>query len=54
VPIFLNLLTFFLLIATVDKAFRDYGLVNDILDAVGMYEKVGPSEDKILKVIYVR
>jgi carbonic anhydrase len=40
--------------ATADKAFRDYGLVNEILDAIDIYEKVGPSEDNILKVIYVR
>ncbi|KAJ5521458.1 Zinc finger C2H2, partial [Penicillium freii] len=42
IPIFLNLLIFFLLIATIDKAFRDYGSIT------------GPSEDKILKVIYIR
>ncbi|KAJ6182817.1 hypothetical protein N7485_001459 [Penicillium canescens] len=54
VPIFLNLLTFFLPMATVDNAFTDYGSVSEILDTVEMYEQVGPSEDKILKVIYVR
>lgn len=54
IPIFLNLLTFFLPMATVDKAFRDYGLVSEILDAVYMHEKSGPSENKILEVIYVR
>lgn len=54
VPIFLNLLTFFLLIATADKAFRDYGLVSEILDTIEIYKKVGPSEDKILEVIYIR
>ncbi|KAJ5185809.1 hypothetical protein N7491_006319 [Penicillium cf. griseofulvum] len=54
VPIFLNLLTFFLPIATADKAFRDYGSVYEILNAVEMYKKAGPSEDKILEVIYIR
>jgi carbonic anhydrase len=53
-PIFLNLLIFFLPIATADKAFRDYGLVNEILDTIDIYKKVGPSEDNILKVIYIR
>jgi hypothetical protein len=38
VPIFLNLLTFFLLMATADKAFTDYGLVSEILDTVEMYK----------------
>ncbi|KAJ6001624.1 zinc finger protein [Penicillium canescens] len=54
VPIFLNLLTFFLPMATADNAFTDYGSVSEILDAVEMYEQVGPSEDKILEVIHVR
>lgn len=53
-PIFLNLLTFFLLIATADKAFRDYGLVSEILDTIEIHKKVGPSEDKILEVIHIR
>jgi carbonic anhydrase len=54
VPTFLNLLTFFLPMATADKAFRDYGSVSEILDAVDRYEQAGPSEDKILEVIHVR
>lgn len=54
VPIFLNLLTFFLPMATADKAFRDYGSVSEILDAVDKHEQAGPSEDKILEVIHVR
>ncbi|KAJ5491931.1 Zinc finger C2H2 [Penicillium expansum] len=53
-PIFLNFLTFFLPMAVADKAFRDYGSVREILDAVDLYEKVGHSEDKILEVICVR
>lgn len=53
-PIFLNFLTFFLPMAVADKAFRDYGSVREILDAVDLYEKVGYSEDKILEVICVR
>ncbi|KAJ6099703.1 hypothetical protein N7467_001238 [Penicillium canescens] len=53
-PIFLNLLIFFLLIATVDKAFIDYGLVSEILDTIEIYKQAGPLEDKILKVIYIR
>ncbi|KAJ5202331.1 Zinc finger C2H2 [Penicillium cf. viridicatum] len=53
-PIFLNFLTFFLPIAAVDTAFRDYGSVSEILDTVDTHKKVGHSEDKILKVIYVR
>ncbi|KAJ5193196.1 Zinc finger C2H2 [Penicillium cf. viridicatum] len=54
VPIFLNFLTFFLPIAAADTAFRDYGSVSEILDAVDTYKKVGHSEDKILEVIYIR
>ncbi|KAJ5207894.1 hypothetical protein N7449_002273 [Penicillium cf. viridicatum] len=48
-PIFLNLLTLFLPMATSEKAFRDYASVGEILDAVDMHEQVGPSEDKILE-----
>ncbi|KAJ5772119.1 Zinc finger C2H2 [Penicillium odoratum] len=54
VPIFLNVLTFFLPMASADKAFRNYSSVSEILDAVEMYERVGPLEDKILEVIHVR
>ncbi|KAJ5531291.1 Zinc finger C2H2, partial [Penicillium freii] len=54
IPIFLNFLTFFLPIAIADKAFRDYGSVREILDTIDLYKKVGHSEDKILKIIYIR
>ena len=40
--------------ATADKAFTDYSSVSEILDAIEMHKKVGPSEDKILEVIHVR
>ncbi|KAJ5922757.1 Zinc finger C2H2 [Penicillium verrucosum] len=54
IPIFLNFLIFFLLIAAIDIAFRDYSLVNKILDTIDTYKKVGYLEDKILKIIYIR
>ncbi|KAJ6094248.1 hypothetical protein N7467_003093 [Penicillium canescens] len=53
VPIFLNLLMFFLLIATVDNAFTDYGLVSEILDTVEMY-KGADSFGKALKWLYAK
>ncbi|KAJ5533899.1 Zinc finger C2H2, partial [Penicillium freii] len=51
IPIFLNFLIFFLLIATIDKAFRDYSSISEILDTINIYKKVGYLKDKILKII---
>jgi carbonic anhydrase len=52
VCLFLNFLTFFLLMASADKAFRDYSLVGEILDQANAYAKAIPSENKVLEVIY--
>ena len=53
-PLFLNLLTFFLLMAMLDKAFKRYYSVIEILSAIKKYQKLSPSENKILKVIQIR
>lgn len=54
VPIFLNFLTFFLPMATADKAFKNFNSVGSILDAVERHKKLGPSENKVLEVIQFR
>ncbi|KAJ5725991.1 Zinc finger C2H2, partial [Penicillium malachiteum] len=54
VPIFLNLLIFFLPMATADQAFGKYRSVMEILDAVEKKGKAGHSRSKILKVIHIR
>lgn len=51
VPLFFNLLTFFLLLASADHAFRDYSSIDDLLDAAEAYE-VNSSVNKIFEVIY--
>jgi carbonic anhydrase len=52
VSLFLNLLTFFLPMASADNAFRDYSSVGEILDQADAYAKAIPSENKILEVIH--
>ncbi|KAJ5741093.1 Zinc finger C2H2 [Penicillium malachiteum] len=54
VPIFLNLLTFFLPMATADQAFENYGSVIEILGAVERHGNVSHSGSRILEVIRVR
>ncbi|GLI74859.1 hypothetical protein PoHVEF18_003107 [Penicillium ochrochloron] len=52
VSLFLNFLTFFLPMASADKAFRDYSSVGEILDQANAYAKAIPSENKVLEVIH--
>ncbi|KAJ6024796.1 zinc finger protein [Penicillium herquei] len=54
VSIFLNLLTFFLPMATADQAFQKYSSVIEILNAVEEHGKADHSGSKILEVIDVR
>jgi carbonic anhydrase len=51
VPLFFNLLTFFLPLASADRAFRDYSSIEEILNATEAYG-VDCSENKILEVIH--
>jgi hypothetical protein len=52
-PLFLNLLTFFLPMALSDGVFLDYSSAAEILDAADDYDnlKSCPSENQILEVI---
>ena len=53
-PLFLNLLTFFLPMALSDGVFRDYSSAAEILDAADNYDKACPSENQVLEVIHVK
>ncbi|KAL2808658.1 hypothetical protein BJX63DRAFT_424461 [Aspergillus granulosus] len=53
-PLFLNLLVFFLPMASADGAFRDYSRVTDILDEAEELTKAGPTEAKIVRTIYFK
>jgi carbonic anhydrase len=53
-PLFLNLLTFFLPMALSDGVFRDYSSAAEILDAADDYDKACPSENQILEVIHFK
>ncbi|KAJ5737901.1 Zinc finger C2H2 [Penicillium malachiteum] len=53
-PIFLNLLTFFLPMATADHAFQNYRSMMEILEAVEKHQKVGNAGSRILKLIHMR
>lgn len=46
VPLFFNLLTFFLPLASANHAFHDYSSIDYLLNAAEAY-KVDPSENKI-------
>ncbi|KAJ5478449.1 hypothetical protein N7530_003958 [Penicillium desertorum] len=51
VPLFFNLLTFSLPLASADRAFRDYSSIEEILNVTEAYG-VNCSENQILEVIY--
>ncbi|THC87771.1 hypothetical protein EYZ11_012784 [Aspergillus tanneri] len=54
-PIFLNLLTFFLPLAFADRAFRDYESVDDILDEVELLSgTLQEGEDKVIDTIHFK
>jgi hypothetical protein len=52
-PLFLNLLTFFLPMALSDGVFRDYSSA-EILDAADDHNKSCPSENQVLVVIHFK
>ncbi|KAL4925801.1 uncharacterized protein BDV17DRAFT_283674 [Aspergillus undulatus] len=51
VPLFLNLLTFFLPLASADQAFRDYRTVGEILDDVDIASLSVQGDDKVITII---
>jgi hypothetical protein len=53
-PLFLNLLTFFLPMTLSDGVFRDYSSAAEILDAADDYDKSCPSENQVLEVIHFK
>ncbi|KAL2812348.1 hypothetical protein BDW59DRAFT_176992 [Aspergillus cavernicola] len=53
-PLFFNLLVFFLPMASADRAFRDYDRVADILDEVEAIARIGPTEAKVARTIHFK
>ncbi|KAL4792861.1 hypothetical protein BDV19DRAFT_400344 [Aspergillus venezuelensis] len=53
-PLFFNLLVFFLPMASADGAFRDYDRVTDIMDEAETIARIGPTEAKIARTIYFK
>ncbi|KAJ5808824.1 hypothetical protein N7474_010093 [Penicillium riverlandense] len=51
VPLFFNLLTFFLPMASADDAFRDFSSISEILNTAEAYTNTSPTKNEVLQVI---